>query len=119
MRFGAKGTYSSVAGLNPQLMLSIYNYCAMGRFDLADPLQKAIRRMMHEVLHPIGREAGLWDSALDRLQRAVGGGDIGLRCQRPYRSATSDHVALVRDWCRREAPVLLEWGLQSLESPTS
>ncbi|MBA3482732.1 MAG: dihydrodipicolinate synthase family protein [Pirellulales bacterium] len=110
MRLGARGTYSSVAGLNAGLMLAIYHHCAADRFDLAEPLQDAVRRLMYEVLHPISREEGLLDSALDKLQRFVGGGLIGLRCQRPYRSATQQHVERVRQWCQREAPVLLTAG---------
>ena len=108
MRLGARGTYSSVAGLNATLMLAIHRHCADGQFDLAKPLQDAVRRLMHEVLHPIGHEAGLMDSALDRVQRIVGGGNVGLRCQLPYRSATQAHIERVREWCRREAPILLE-----------
>lgn len=111
MRVGARGTYSSVAGLNAGLMLAIHQRCAEGRYDLAEPLQNAVRRLMHEVLHPLGREEGLLDSALDRVQRAVGGGDVGLRCQRPYRSATQAHVQRVRAWCELEAPELLAKNL--------
>jgi 4-hydroxy-tetrahydrodipicolinate synthase len=108
MRLGARGTYSSVAGLNAQLMQAIYHHAAQKRFDLAEPLQIAVRRLMNEVLHPIGEEEGLMDSALDRIQRVVGGGKVGLRCQAPYRCGTDAHVELVRDWCRREAPILLQ-----------
>jgi dihydrodipicolinate synthase/N-acetylneuraminate lyase len=107
MRLGTRGTYSSVAGLNARLMLAIYGHCAEGRFDSAEPFQNAVRRLMHEVLHLIGAQDGLLDSALDRVQRIVGGGDVGLRCRSPYRSAGLSHVAQVRSWCEREAPLLL------------
>lgn len=111
MRHGASGTYSSVAGMNPRLVLAIYEYCVAGRFDLAEPLQSAVRRLMTEMIYPIAQESGLLDSALDRLQRVVGGGSIGLRCQPPYRSATEQDVERVRSWCMREAPILLELPL--------
>ena len=107
MRLGGLGTYSSVAGLNSGLMLSIYRHCSRDEFELAEPLQDAVRRLMHEVLHPMSESEGLVDSALDRIQREVGGGNLGLRSQPPYRSATPAHVVQVRDWCRVHAPMLL------------
>ncbi len=107
MRLGACGTYSSVAGLNAGVMLAIHGHCAAGRFDLAEPLQDAVRRLMHEAIYPIAQEDGLLDSALDRIQREVGGGQMGLRCQSPYRSPTQAHVERVRQWCERESPALL------------
>jgi dihydrodipicolinate synthase/N-acetylneuraminate lyase len=106
MLHGACGTYSSVAGLNPRLMLAIYKHSSDGQFDRAAPLQDAVRRLVNDVIHPIGQD-GLMDSALDRLQRVVGGGNVGLRCQPPYSSASSTHVEQVRRWCEREAPILL------------
>jgi dihydrodipicolinate synthase/N-acetylneuraminate lyase len=108
MRLGGSGTYSSVAGLNARLMLGIYNHCARGEFDHAEPLQDAVRQLMHEVLHPMSESEGLVDSALDRIQREVGGGKVGLRSQKPYRSATPAHVEQVRSWCRQHAPALLQ-----------
>jgi dihydrodipicolinate synthase/N-acetylneuraminate lyase len=108
MRHGGRGTYSSVAGLNAGVMLSIYDYCAAGKFDLAEPFQNAVRRLMHELLHPLGVSDGLMDSALDRLQRMAGGGRVGLRCQKPYRSASEIHLQQLVEWCRRETPILLE-----------
>lgn len=108
MRLGARGTYSSVAGLNARLMLAIHRHCAEGRFDQAEPLQDAVRRFMHEAVYPLARDEQLLDSALDRLQRALGGGDVGLRCQRPYRSGSAQQLAQLRDWCEREAPILLD-----------
>jgi dihydrodipicolinate synthase/N-acetylneuraminate lyase len=107
MRLGGSGTYSSVAGLNAGLMLGIYNHCARGEFDQAEPLQDAVRRLMHEVLHPMSESEGLVDSALDRIQRELGGGKVGLRSQKPYRAATSAHVEQVRSWCKQHAPALL------------
>jgi dihydrodipicolinate synthase/N-acetylneuraminate lyase len=108
MQLGACGTYSSVAGLNAELMLAIYYHAAYKRYELAEPLQDAVRRLMEQVLHPMGQEFGLMDSAIDRVQRVAGGGNVGLRCQAPYRCAADDHVSRVREWCRREAPILLE-----------
>jgi dihydrodipicolinate synthase/N-acetylneuraminate lyase len=108
MQLGACGTYSSVAGLNAQLMLAIYHYASQKRYELAEPLQDAVRRLMQEVLHPMGQEFSLMDSALDRVQRVVGGGEVGLRCQPPYRCATEEDVERVREWCEREEPVLLQ-----------
>jgi dihydrodipicolinate synthase/N-acetylneuraminate lyase len=107
MRHGGRGSYSSVAGLNASLMLAIYHHCAAGRFELAEPLQDAVRRVMNEVLHPIGQEEGLMDSALDRLQRMAGGGNVGLRCRLPYRSASESHLKRLLHWCAKEVPMLL------------
>ena len=107
MQLGGSGTYSSVAGLNARLMLGIYNHCARGEFDQAEPLQNAVRRLMHELLHPMSKSDGLVDSALDRIQREVGGGRVGLRSQRPYRPATPAHVERVRSWCEQHRTALL------------
>lgn len=107
IRLGGTGTYSSVAGLNAKVMLAIYRHASRGDFHLAEPLQDAVRRLMREVLHPMSESEGLHDSALDRIQREVGGGRAGLLSQPPYRSASPNHVATVRAWCQRNAPVLL------------
>lgn len=104
---GGRGTYSSIAGLNARRVVALYRLAAAGRLDEARPLQDELRRFTFELLLPMVRE-GLWDSAVDRVQRVAGGGDVGLECQGPYRSATSQHVQRLRDWCRVHAPALLE-----------
>jgi dihydrodipicolinate synthase/N-acetylneuraminate lyase len=107
-RAGGHGTYSSVTGLNARWVVSLYQACAAGDWAIAAKLQEPIERLMNQALIPMVREDGLMDSAVDRVQRIVGGGSVGLRCQGPYRSATSDHVRRLREWCANHAPELLQ-----------
>jgi dihydrodipicolinate synthase/N-acetylneuraminate lyase len=103
---GGRGIYSSITGLNARKVVELYKLCASGQFDEARLLQSAIHRYMFELLVPMVRE-GLWDSAVDRVQRVAGRSDVGLRCQRPYRSATPEHVTRLIEWCRTNTPELL------------
>jgi dihydrodipicolinate synthase/N-acetylneuraminate lyase len=103
---GGRGTYSSITGLNARRVVELYELAAAGRAAEATILQDAIRRYTFELLVPMVRE-GLWDSAVDRVQRMAGGVDVGLRCQGPYRSATPQHVERLLAWCRQNAPELL------------
>lgn len=103
---GGRGTYSSITGLNAPRIVALYELCRAGRFAEAAPIEDEVRRYTFELLVPMVRE-GLWDSAVDRVQRLAGGVDVGLRCQRPYRSATPEHVERLRAWCRQHAPALL------------
>lgn len=107
IRAGGRGTYSSVTGLNARWIVALYEVCANGNWDRAAELEAPIARLMHEALIPMVRDDGLMDSAVDRVQRIVGGGDVGLICQGPYRSATPEHVRRLRDWCAARAPQLL------------
>jgi hypothetical protein len=107
MRAGGRGTCSSVTGLNARWIVALYQACAAGNWGQAAELEAPVARLMREALIPMVREDGLMDSAVDRAQRIVGGGDIGLACQGPYRSATPDHVRRLREWCAAHAPQLL------------
>ena len=104
---GGRGVYSSITGLNARRVVALYELCRLGRFEEAAPLEDELRRYTFELLLPMVRE-GLWDSAVDRVQRMAGGVDVGLRCQGPYRSATPEHVERLRAWCRQHAPGLLD-----------
>lgn len=106
MLSGGRGAYCSITGLNARRVRELYQLVAQGRHAEAAPLQEAIRRYTFELLLPMVRE-GLWDSAVDRVQRVAAGVDVGLRCQRPYRSATSEHVARLLAWCAQHTPELL------------
>lgn len=103
---GGRGTYSSITGLNARRVVELYELAAAGRAAEAMPLQDAIHRYTFELLVPMVRE-GLWDSAVDRVQRMAGGVNVGLRCQGPYRSATPQHVERLLAWCRQNTPELL------------
>lgn len=106
-RVGGRGTYSSVTGLNARWIVALYEACARGDWERAAELEAPVARLMHEALIPLVREAGLMDSAVDRLQRIIGGGDVGLACQGPYRSATPEHLRRLREWCAAHVPELL------------
>jgi dihydrodipicolinate synthase/N-acetylneuraminate lyase len=104
---GGRGGYCSITGFNAPKVVELYRLCAAGRLEEARPLADALRRYLHEGLVPMLKEDGLWDSAIDRVQRVAGGGVVGLRCQSPYRSATPAHVKRLLAWCRKNTPELL------------
>jgi len=104
---GGRGGYCSITGFNAAKVVELYTLCAAGLLEEAKPLAHALRRYLHEALIPMVQKEGLWDSAVDRVQRVAGGGVVGLRCQAPYRSATEAHVKRVIAWCRKNTPELL------------
>jgi 4-hydroxy-tetrahydrodipicolinate synthase len=104
---GGKGGYCSISGFNTAKVVELYNLCAAGRLKEAKPLAGMIHRFLYEALVPLVTKEGLWDSAVDRIQRVAGGGDVGVRCQSPYRSGSEKHVKQVIAWCRKHTPELL------------
>lgn len=104
---GGRGTCSSVAMLNARYVAEFYAACVNGPLDDAQRRQATIQRYFAEILLPMVNDEGLKDSAVDRVQRMAGGVDVGLKCQRPYRSATLAHVERLRRWCACFAPDLL------------
>ncbi len=104
IRSGGRGTYSSLAGLNPKGMVRYHELCDQACWEEAATWQSAAVSLMEHVLLPMVREEGLWDSAVDRIQRVAGGGRCGLRCAGPYRSGTGEHVQRLHRWCRGNAP---------------
>jgi len=104
---GGKGGYCSVTGFNAAKIVELYNLCAAGRLKEAKPLAEAVHRFLYEALVPMVKKQGLWDSAIDRIQRVAGGGVVGLRCQSPYRSGSEKDVKRVIAWCRKNTPELL------------
>ena len=98
---GAKGCYSSVAGLNAWLMVELYRRGAAGQYDEAQALHEAVHRLVTEVLWRMVHDEGLWDSAVDRVMRVAGGVDVGLSCQGPYRSAGPEHVERLNKLTKR------------------
>ncbi len=109
---GGRGGYCSITGFNAPKVVELYRLCAEGRLDEAKPLADLFHRFLHEGLLPMVKEDGLWDSAVDRVQRVAGGGVVGLRCQSPYRSGTEAHVKRLLAWTRRNAPELLPAGVR-------
>jgi dihydrodipicolinate synthase/N-acetylneuraminate lyase len=105
---GGHGGYCSITGFNAPKVVELYTLCAAGRLAEAKPLAKALHRYLHEgLVKPLVQEAGLWDSAIDRIQRVAGGGVVGLRCQSPYRSGTEKHVRQLIGWVKKHTPELL------------
>lgn len=109
---GGRGGYCSITGFNARKVVELYELCAAGDLEKAKPLSDALTRFLYEALIPLVKEAGLWDSAVDRIQRMAGGGVVGLRCQSPYRSGQPKHVKQVIAWCRKHTPELLPDHLQ-------
>lgn len=107
MAHGGRGTYSSVVGLCPRALLRLYELCESQKFAHAEPIQSAIRGVIHEVALMWVKRDGFWDSALDRIFYAAGGGEVGLRCQSPLRSGNREHVQEMTRWCQTHAPFLV------------
>lgn len=107
MARGGRGTYSSVVGLSPRAMLKLYSLCETGQFAQAQAIQSAIHGVIHDVALMWVKRDGLWDSALDRIFYAAGGGEVGLRCQSPLRSGSDEHVREMVRWCDEHAPYLV------------
>jgi dihydrodipicolinate synthase/N-acetylneuraminate lyase len=99
---GGAGGYCSVTGLNPRRVVEYYEHCAAGRLEPARDLHQQMTALM-ELYTRWGKEDGLMDSAIDRIQRVAGGVDVGLRCQPPYRSGSARHVQELLDLCRSSA----------------
>jgi dihydrodipicolinate synthase/N-acetylneuraminate lyase len=107
MHIGGRGTYSSVAGLNPWRVAMMYDRAHTGDRKIAEEIQNEMKILM-EIVIPMVQREGLYDSAVDRVMREVGGlSSVGLRCQAPYRSATESHVARVAQYLKERAPKLL------------
>jgi 4-hydroxy-tetrahydrodipicolinate synthase len=105
---GGRGGYCSITGFNAPKVVELYNLCAAGKLKEAKPLADAMHRYLYEgLVNPLVKEAGLWDSAVDRIQRVAGGGVVGVRCQSPYRSGTEQHVKRLIAWVRKHTPELL------------
>ena len=111
LRLGARGTYSSIVLTNPKLMLDFYQACVTGDDTVAQAIAARIERFSSEVIEPIYAgvtEGGLWDSAIDRLQAVLNPNmRCGLRCRRPYRSATQADLYAVKGWIERNDPDLI------------
>ena len=109
MQAGGRGAYSSVSGLSPHGTVRLFEMCEAGKFAEAATLQKSIYDLLFKVAIPwVSGPDGLFDSAVDRVFRIVGGGDVELRCQKPYRSASQRHVDEMRAWCVANAPFLID-----------
>jgi len=104
---GGRGGYCSVTGFNARKVVELYQLCAAGKMAEAKPLAHAIHRLLFEALVPLVKTDGLFDSAIDRIQRVAGGGDVGIACQSPYRSGTEENVKRMIAWCRKNTPELL------------
>jgi len=104
---GGRGGYCSVTGLNTARIVKYYELCAAGKLEEALPIYQEINRFMQDHVVALVTEDGLWDSAIDRLLRVCGGGDVGIRCQSPYRSGTQKHLDAMKAWLKQNAPALL------------
>jgi dihydrodipicolinate synthase/N-acetylneuraminate lyase len=104
---GGRGGYGSITGFNAERVVQLYRLCAEGRIREAELVSETIELFRMEAVIPLLSQAGLWDSAIDRIMRVAGGGDVGLRCQSPYRSGTQAEVESLVAFGRRRTPSLL------------
>ena len=104
--FGAKGFYSFLVNLNPRFTRALWEDCERG-----DWVAAARRRLLVEAFFRDWRTRvpGLTASpSLAKLAARAGiGPEVPLRVRAPYRAATEDQVASLRDLLRTAYPELL------------
>jgi dihydrodipicolinate synthase/N-acetylneuraminate lyase len=101
LMLGAKGTYSSIALMDPRLVTELYDACAGGRWVEAAALQRSLTTFVVEALHPLLAE-GYWDAAIDKAMLAATG---FLSCppavRSPYREVPAEKIAALRAYVER------------------
>jgi hypothetical protein len=111
MQLGSTGSYSSIALMNPSLMLDFFAACTEGPKEKAEALSARLKRFHDQAIYPIYasfNEQGYWDSAIDRLEAMLNPHvKCGLRCRRPYRFSSEDELAHLKSWVLENDPGLL------------
>ena len=101
---GARGTYSSLALMDPSLVVALYDACERGRWTEAAALQRAVTRFVVEALHPLLTE-GYWDAAIDKaLLAATGFLSCPPAVRKPYREVPAEKIAALRAYVERNLP---------------
>ena len=107
MMLGASGTYSSVALMNPRLMLAFYDACEQGAWEPAARLQRDLVKFFVEAVQPLLDE-GYWDAAIDKaLAAATGFLSCPARVRKPYAQVPPDRIASLREYLQQNFPAVL------------
>jgi dihydrodipicolinate synthase/N-acetylneuraminate lyase len=113
MLFGAKGMYSSLALMNPKLMLEWYAMCERADWQQATELQWRISRWLVQAVHPL-LEAGHLDPTLDKAFQEAAGWLRGSRYTRPpYIPLNDQEMSSLMASTREHLPELLAYGTRS------
>jgi len=105
---GAVGDSSTLACWNPRLILSLWTSLQNKDWVALGIARGRIRSLLKFLELEFGPK-GFTDTAYARLgARATGFLQTSLRNRGPYRSATESDVELLRQWCARGYPELLE-----------
>lgn len=107
-RRGARGACSAMVYWNPWLVLDRWSKLENRDWDGLDALhEKTVA--LHRFLAGRFGPAGLTDSAYDRLCGAAFGFlETSLRTRGPYPFATPEDADILREWCRRHFPEILD-----------
>jgi dihydrodipicolinate synthase/N-acetylneuraminate lyase len=104
LMLGAKGTYSSIALMDPGLVLTLYDACEAGVWSEVAALQRSVTKFVVEALYPL-LEDGYWDAAIDKAMIAATG---FLACppavRKPYREVPAEKIAALRAYVERNLP---------------
>lgn len=102
--FGAHGSYSNVACINPSAAQKWYKQMLDDR-EGAMELQQRIQIFIVDYIIPYITKKNYSDQAVDKLMACIGGwADIGTRLRWPYRSIGESEVESLRKVCRSLLP---------------
>lgn len=104
IRYGASGSYSNVACINPKAAQMWYNLM-LTDMDNALELQARIQFFLTKHILPLITEERYADPAIDKFLAAITGwSDTGTRMRWPYRSVNENRIEGVREACRQIIP---------------
>lgn len=107
--FGAKGTYSAYALMNPRVMLDYYDLCLQGRWEEAVGTQKRIITWRNATIVPL-RAKGYDSPSIDRALTEMAG---WLPCRRiprpPYHPIRDDDMSELRRATEKLFPEFLSY----------
>lgn len=106
--FGAIGCASANFYMNPRYILRMFAALKAGDWERLGPMCTKLEKMHAEAFFGLLPES-YHDTAYDRLKgHLVGFLRTSLSNRGPYPATSEEDVELIRDWCRREFPEILE-----------
>lgn len=96
LKYGAKGTYSNMACLNPFAAQRWYEQIIQDP-EAGFELEKRINQFLGRYIHPLITEHSYSNQACDRFLALIGGwADIGGKMRWPYKSISSEYIKEIR-----------------------
>lgn len=112
MQLGARGSYSSIVGTDPDFMLRFYECAKEGDWDKAIKTQKHIAQFYTDAMAFIGnRNEGFIDPVFDKGLGVASGCVAGhQRCRKPYIAWSDETVKAFGQWLKDNYPELVFKG---------